>query len=174
MKGPEHPCIIVDTNVVLVSGGQHPDVTSGCVAECVLRLQLIMTDQVVVLDDGFEIVNEYLNKTDPKRQKTAGDVFALWVVRNWKNPKHCALVKLERGSDGEYSSLPQHPGLAGFDAADKKFIAVAAAHPAHPPILQATDSKWLDWAEPLRQCGVEVNFICPEDIERFHRKKFGE
>ncbi|WP_313303692.1 hypothetical protein [Stutzerimonas balearica] len=30
---------VIDTNVLLVANGQHPDASDDCVAECVKRLQ---------------------------------------------------------------------------------------------------------------------------------------
>jgi hypothetical protein len=72
-----------------------------------------------------------------------------------------------------FDSFPDHADLAMFDPPDRKFVAVACAHPQKPPILQATDSKWLDWAEPLKRCGITVEFICQDDIARFHANKFG-
>lgn len=51
--------------------------------------------------------------------------------------------------------------------------AVSAAHPDRPPIAQAADSKWLDWAPALQRHGIQVEFLCLVDIQRFHDKKFG-
>jgi hypothetical protein len=63
--------------------------------------------------------------------------------------------------------------LADFDAPDRKFVAVAAAHADRPPILQAADSKWLDWQDALKEHGITVELLCPQDIRRFHANKFG-
>lgn len=63
--------------------------------------------------------------------------------------------------------------LINFDAPDRKFVAVSAAHPDRPPIAQAADSKWLDWAPALQRHGIQVEFLCLVDIQRFHDKKFG-
>ena len=49
---------------------------------------------------------------------------------------------------------------------DRKFIAVACAHPEKPPILQAVDSQWWDFHNAFRQHGVTVEFICEDDIQR--------
>ena len=37
-----------------------------------------------------------------------------------------------------------------------------------PPILQAVDSKWLDFRDAFRRNGVVVEFICEDDIQRLH------
>ena len=163
---------IVDTNVILVAGGRHEDVSPECVSSCALVLKGIIDGGRIAIDEGFEVLSEYLNKTDPKRAKTPGDVFVKWVLRNRTNSSRCDLVVLEKNPEGGYAAFPVHPALVHFDAPDKKFVAVSAAHPQHPPILEAADSKWLDWAPALAEHGIEVKFICPADLHRFHEKKF--
>ena len=59
-----------------------------------------------------------------------------------------------------------------FDAPDRKFAAVAHAHPGKPPVWQAADSKWLNWWPALAAQGVRVDFLCPDDACRFYAKKF--
>jgi hypothetical protein len=54
------------------------------------------------------------------------------------------------------------PSLATFDPSDRKFVAVAVAHPEHPPILNATDSDWWDYREALAHHSVRVEFVCPD------------
>lgn len=164
---------IIDTNVVLVANGQHEEVGPDCVASCVLRLQSIMKNQRIALDDAFEILQEYQNKTQPKTANRPGDAFVKWALQNRSNIKRCDLVALVPHDERGYESFPEDDRLANFDPPDRKFVAVAAAHPVQPPILQATDSKWLNWHEALKDHGVSVEFLCPEDIQRFHSNKFG-
>jgi len=73
---------VIDTNVILVAGGRHEDMSPECVATCASRLAEIATHGRVALDEGYEILREYLNKNDPKRGKNAGEVFVKWVIRN--------------------------------------------------------------------------------------------
>ena len=165
---------VVDTNVIMVAGGRHPDVSPACVSSCAIKLEGIMDTGRVAIDEGFEILGEYLNKNDPKRPKGPGDAFVKWVLRNRSNSSRCDLVRLDRGEDGEYLAFPRHPQLADFDPSDKKFVAVSAAHVDHPPLLEAADSKWLDWAPALCENGIRVDFLCPDDLKRFHKKKLGK
>ncbi|UUZ67259.1 hypothetical protein LP416_20810 [Polaromonas sp. P2-4] len=58
---------VVDTNVILVANGQHQDVSPECVKTCALALQDVMRSGNLVLDDGFRILLEYQNKTQPKK-----------------------------------------------------------------------------------------------------------
>ena len=92
------------------------------------------------------------------------------VQRNWTNPEQCDLVSITPIDDSEdaFEEFPDDPALDGFDPADRKFIAVARAHPEKPPILQAVDSQWLDFHEAFRRNGVTVEFICEDDIQRLH------
>jgi len=63
--------------------------------------------------------------------------------------------------------------LEVFDKSDHKFVAAANAHPAKPPILQATDSKWWGWKDALMEVGITVQFLCPEYAEVKHAEKMG-
>ena len=44
---------VIDTNVLLVANGQHADVSPGCVAACVERLQAMQSGGVTVIDDTY-------------------------------------------------------------------------------------------------------------------------
>jgi len=165
---------VVDTNVILVANRQHPDVSRDCVAACALALQQIMAKGRIALDADFEILREYLNKTQPKTANRAGDAFVKWVLQNRANTQRCDQVAISPHPQRGYHSFPDDRRLKSFDPPDRKFVAVAAAHPKQPPVLQAADSKWLGWAPALRDHGVEVEFLCPRDIERFRASKAGE
>jgi hypothetical protein len=165
---------IIDTNVILVANGQHSDVSPDCVTACAIRLQAIMSGQRIALDDAFEILLEYQNKTSPKTANRPGDAFVKWALQNNANPKWCDLVVLTPHDDRVYDSFPEDARLDNFDPPDRKFVAVAAAHDEHPTILQAADSKWIDWEPALKDHGISVEFLCPADIQRFHSNKFGE
>jgi hypothetical protein len=165
--------VVVDTNVILVANRQHADVSEACVVACAQRLEAIMSGDRVALDDGYRILKEYQHKTTPGAGKRAGDVFVKWLLRNTENARRCAQVALVEHPERGFESFPDDARLSSFDPSDRKFVAVAAAHPDAPPIAQATDSKWLGWAPALREHGVEVDFICPADIQGFDDKKKG-
>ena len=61
-----------------------------------------------------------------------------------------------------YREFPDDGELAGFDLADRKFVAVARAAGTHPPILNASDTDWWNDREALARNGVRVEFLCPE------------
>lgn len=164
---------VVDTNVVLVANGQHPDISAECVTACVRKLQQLMKQGRLALDEQRQIVNEYLRKTQPKTGNRPGDAFVKWALRNFSNSKHVSLVALHDHESRGFASFPDDDDLTSFDSSDRKFVAVAYAHPAKPPILQAADSKWLDWSPALKRHQIEVEFLCKADVNRFHKKKFG-
>lgn len=164
---------VVDTNVVLVANGQHADVSSVCVKTCVLTLQSIMRTGKLALDEGFLILHEYQNKTQPKKGNRPGDAFVKWALNNRCNAKKVDQVPLLEHHERGFESFPDDADLVSFDSPDRKFVAVSGAHPDKPSIAQAADSKWLDWAPALHRHGIKVDFLCQADIQQFHENKFG-
>jgi hypothetical protein len=72
-----------------------------------------------------------------------------WVHDNrWGLPDTDRVTITKNGES--YDQFPDHNGLNDFDNSDRKFIAVANTHPAKPPVLQATDSKWWGWKDALK------------------------
>jgi hypothetical protein len=163
---------VVDTNVVLVANGQHADVSPECVKNCALVLEKIMKSGRLVLDDGFRILLEYQNKTQPKKGNRPGDAFVKWALNNKCNVKWVDQVTLVEHDERGFESFPHDADLVNFDDPDRKFVSVSGAHPNKPSIAQAADSKWLDWAPALKRHGIKVDFICKSDIQRFHDNKF--
>lgn len=162
---------IVDTNVILVANGQHDDVSPPGVSACALKLQAIMAGGRIALDHAFEILLEYQNKTTPKLSNRPGDAFVKWALQNNANTTKCDRIELNAHPSRGYDSFPDDARISNFDPPDRKFVAVASAHPEKPPILQAADSKWLGWEPALNDHGIQVDFLCPADILRFQAKK---
>lgn len=165
---------IVDTNVILIANRQHQNVSPQCIENCTVALQSLMQKGRLALDDCFRILKEYQNKTQPNKGKGPGDIFVKWALQNNANPTRCDRVPIIEHTKRGFESFPDDADLANFDTADRKFVAVAAAHQTHPPILQAADSKWLGWYPVLKRHGVQVEFLCKADIKRFHKKKTGK
>lgn len=163
---------VIDTNVLLVANGQHKDVSEDCEVECVNRLLSIQQSGIVVIDDGYRILGEYQHKTSLNPPKGVGDVFLKWLLRQAGNPARVEQLSLTESADNEYAEFPDAALQAVFDAPDRKFAAVAYAHPDKPPVWQAADCKWLDWWPALRAKGVRVEFLCPDDACEFYRNKF--
>ena len=157
--------VIVDTNVAWVASDKSEQASEDCVATCVEKLEQINNDEMkLALDRERRIIDEYqrLEQTGPY---SIGYQFYKWVEMNWSNPERCDLVSitLVDGLEINFEEFPDDPALADFDPDDRKFIAVACAHPQKPPILQAVDEKWRDFLDALHQNGVTVEYLC-EDV----------
>lgn len=163
--------VVVDTNVLLIANRRHEDVSDECVEVCAQRLLAIKKNGVIAIDDGYRILREYLGKTHPNGPKGPGDVFLKWLLQNQRNPERCCTVAITETHPDNFAEFPVDPVLVNFDPPDRKFVAVAAAHPDRPPLLQGADSKWLGWQPALRCNGIEVEFICEADIRRFQTNK---
>lgn len=163
---------VIDTNVLLVANEQHVGVSADCVTECVQRLQAMEKSGVTVIDDGFRILGEYQRKTSLNPAKGVGDVFLKWLLRQAGNPSRVDKVGLTELAENEFAEFPDASLQSAFDAPDRKFAAVAHAHPDKPPIWQAADCKWLDWWPALQAKGVHVEFLCSADACGFYLKKF--
>ena len=160
--------VVADTNVAVVANALSEQASEDCVETCAERLEGIMRGEVkLVLDDDWQILGEYAQNLH-STGTDVGDRFLRWVLRNWRNPQRCDLVHITPvdGSENEFEEFPDDPALDGFDPDDRKFIAVAVAHPEKPPILQAVDSQWWDFRDAFRRNGVTVEFICEDDIQR--------
>lgn len=162
---------VIDTNVLLVANEQHDDASPDCVTRCIERLQAIQKSGIIIVDDNFRILSEYKNKTSLHPPKGVGDVFLKWLLRHSANPR-VEQISLTETRPNHFDEFPDRDLEPSFDAPDRKFVAVANAHPEKPPIWQAVDCKWLDWWPTLQRHGIKVEFLCPDDICSFYTKKF--
>lgn len=161
--------VIIDTNVPLVANGKTEQASPECRLACTKRLSEVQQRGIVVLDNGWHILREYQKKLNGRGQPGVGDAFLKWLLTNWANPKHCKLIAItplsESKEETNFAEFPDDPLLMGFDPSDRKFVAVAMAHPEHPPILNATDTDWQIYHKALEKY-VQIEFLCPEMMER--------
>jgi len=166
---------VVDTNVPIVANGRSEQASPECVSTCAVRLNELMRKGKLVLDDGKRILKEYMANLEygGHRQAMPGDAFLKWVYINYSNPEKCELIQITPKDSDEidFVEFPSDPELMNFDPTDKKFIAVALAHPEKPPILQAVDTQWWVMKEPLSRAGITIDFLCEKDIKLLLRKK---
>ena len=165
--------VVVDTNVLLVANGAAPSHSNSCSLACASKLLEIRQTGQVVLDYGYEVLTEYAKNQPVKVQLGLGFQFWKWLLNTRNSAEHCSYVKITKTDDKGYREFPDHPGLANFDPSDRKFIAITVAHGSLPPIMQASDSKWVGWQIPLSECGITVDFLCPAEIKAKFRKKMG-
>lgn len=164
---------VIDTNVLVTANGDNEPASVRCVAACGAALQQVQQTGHVFVDAAGAIVAEYRSNLAPFGQPRAGNVFLKWLLTNEHNPARVTRVALtpRPGDVSDFEELPPPPGEVRYDPADRKFLAVSAAHAEHPPVLQALDSKWWGWTDALRACGVTIRFLCPGEIAAKHREK---
>lgn len=152
---------VVDTNVLCVANRRTPHASAQCVQQTVRALQTVSTTGHLVLDRGLLIMSEYRGCANAG-QPGVGDAFLKWVLTNWANRERCTLVTITPNADRQFEEFPNNPALTGFDRDDRKFVAVALAHPELPPILNAVDTDWWEFREALETHGVRIEFLCPD------------
>ena len=162
--------VIVDTNVAVVASKDSDELSEDdpfkeCVTTCVERLEQINSDEMkLALDSERRIIDEYRRNLESMNRFSMGFQFYRWVERNWTNPERCDLIEITPvdGPKINFEEFPNDPDLDDFDDDDRKFIAVARAHPDNPPIWQAVDSKWRGFLDILRENDVTVEYICED------------
>jgi hypothetical protein len=157
--------LIVDTNVGVVANEREAHASPECVIACVDALERIVAGRArLVLDDGWEILKEYMRYMSSSGQPGPGDAFVKWALNNLANPDRCECVPLDMGV------FPIDPDLAAFDPADRKFVALALASDSRPAIANAVDSDWWHFREALQRAGVEVIFLCPDRVTAWEQR----
>jgi len=161
---------VVDTNVAAVANAEDNH-APNCVIACIGYLRDMCASGMIVLDDDWRILQEYGGRLRSGGQPGVGDAFYKWVLTNRANPDRCTLARITPHPARGFEEFPDDPDLRGFDPDDRKFIAVACAHPDDPPVAQALDSEWWGFRKALDANGVTVNFLCPRAIARLHKGK---
>jgi len=169
--------VVIDTNVLMVANEEFPpeQADEACVRTCLDRLVAIQSGnsgERVVLDTDDRLIGEYGDTLKSSHQPSTGHAFLYWLYQVGWNPSHCDRIAITcRDEDSQcFDEFPEHDGLADFDVSDRKFVAVTNAHPAKPPILQAVDTKWITWEQALSECGLRLEWLCPETANRLYQE----
>ncbi len=162
--------VVVDTNVPIAANGGSEQASPDCVLACVQHIEQITREGMLVLDDRWYIIREYMHRLHSSGQPGVGDAFLRWVLINQANPARCDLVKItpvdvNNPNGTDFAEFPNDPALGKFDRDDRKFVAVAIAHPEHPPILEAVDFKWWNFKDVLYTHSVMIEFLCKEEMQ---------
>ncbi|MFT3660054.1 MAG: hypothetical protein QM809_01285 [Gordonia sp. (in: high G+C Gram-positive bacteria)] len=162
---------VVDTNVALVVKfpDEHPP---ALVDACEEFLEEVLTRRLtVVTDEGGEIVEEYFHQLSRSGGPSLGDAFARYVHdhRYGWDPELRPDIVPAAGLENIYRVLDGDD--AEIDPSDRKFV--AAAKVAGVPVVESTDTKWLDWGPVLARHGVVVEWIDERAIRIAYREKFG-
>lgn len=174
MRKKPKPISVIDTNVALIANlaasAQTKEILPVDILKCVEIIEETVANKSIVIDDNNEIVNEYSHKLSFKGQPGVGYRFFKWLHDNQYCHPASQRVPIHR-SGNSYQEFPDISELSEFDLSDRKFVAVSNAHPLHPPIYQATDSKWWGWKDALSSVGISVVFLSEEYIKEKYKKK---
>lgn len=155
--------VVIDTNVLVVANDKAEQAGPDCVLACIAALEQAMQRKLILVDSGMRILDEYRRQASLAGQPGLGDAFLKWLWSNQANPHHCVQVEItpKEIDPEDFEEFPADPCLAGFDRADRKFVAVALASGKTPTILDATDSDWWNFRIPLQANGLQIEFLCP-------------
>ncbi|WP_422443917.1 MULTISPECIES: hypothetical protein [unclassified Endozoicomonas] len=172
---------VVDTNVLIVASGEHPDspfssdrhpVEDAGEAEKVLEwlMDFELSGGRMVSDYDYEIFGEY-------EKKLTEQDYGLMVRRTKFDRNEIDYVALEWEDDpanpDKVAVLPKQLKDVVHDLADRKMIAAclkANEDGMACTLVNACDTDWYDWQKQLEVAGVEVEQI----IEEWSRKKWKE
>ncbi len=165
------PCVILDTNVLVVANGNASHASIECQIACIESLDTIRQSSIVVLDENDLIFNEYMHYASLSGHPGVGDAFLKWIFTNKHNPKYCRFVAITPDEQREFVEFPDDPDLATFDRSDRKFVAVAIVHERMyeeaATILNATDSDWWHVYTALARHGIRIRFLCDDQRQKW-------
>jgi hypothetical protein len=155
--------VVIDTNVGVAANGNSPQADQACRSASAAALRDARANSIVVIDDGFRILREYINNVSRGGQPGAGTRFVQCLLQNQRNPTVCEQVRITPGPAlDDFLEFPNDPELEGFDLSDRKFVAVARASANRPTILNAVDTRsWPRYREHLARHDVHVECLCP-------------
>lgn len=174
MSGVPVRCVI-DTNVAVTANGENDAAGPKCVVASARALQAVIASGHLFIDHSGLILLEYRKYLRARGEPGPGDVFLKWLLTHeWGETRVTRVVITpKRENAAEFAELPTPSDGTVYDSSDLKFLAVAAAHPEHPPILQALDSKWWGWRKALSDASVTIYFLCEDEIAKIYETKMG-
>lgn len=159
--------VIIDTNVLVVANARTAlHATEDCIIACTRFLNTIKDEGHLVIDDAFEIITEYRKQVNQSGQTGVGDAFLKWVLTNLQNEARCTCVHITQHRLRAYEEFPDVSALERFDRSDRKFVAIALAHPDRPAIANAVDRDWIEFGSELSAYGIKVLQLCEIALRR--------
>ncbi|WP_299734859.1 hypothetical protein [uncultured Endozoicomonas sp.] len=172
---------VVDTNVLIVASGEHPEspfssdmhpVEDASEAEKVLEwLEDFETgNDHMVVDDDWQILGEYQNKLT--EQDYGHRVVFEKMSRGEMDFVHIEWVE-DNSHPDKVAVLNEPLNSVIHDLADTKIVAACLKSIEHNmpcTIINACDTDWYDWQVHLEAAGVQVEQL----IESWSRKKWKE
>lgn len=176
----DNSLVIIDTNVICEAGRTDYEMDSSlavrCTEMCIDFIYNFIKSPTsrLVLDTGWEIVREYERNISKSGQPTLANRFMLWLYAYLSKIPAEDLIDIQKKGQDLYETFPLDDRLKDFDPRDRKFIALANVHSAHPPIIQGTDCKWWGFKDIFREYGIEICFLCEDYIKDTFQRKIGE
>ena len=168
------PHKVIDTNVPLTATGLNDDASDVCRADCEVFIERVLLGElVVVIDDEYEILDEYSKKAP--RQGRSEDLAGRFLIHLYQHQGNEALVRmvvLPKTADGDFLDYPDNEGswktdaprCKQFDEDDKKWVALARRFKIDTgedsPIVNAGDRCWLAFESHLNATGIMLEFLC--------------
>jgi hypothetical protein len=164
MATVDDDCLVIDTNVLAVAEGLHPEASEQCVANAIAVLELLDAGKVLAVDSEDQILQEYLGAMTQSQGSGPGVKLASLLWRSRWNGRMCRPIAITPHATriGSFYEVPEP--LHDLDADDLKFVAVAMAEGSSPPIVQAVDTEWWLRRKEFASCGIDVQFICMADL----------
>ena len=158
---------VVDTNVAIVASRRGIHADERCQLACVEKLESVVAQDVVAIDDGLAILAEYGRYLQPSGMPGTGDMFYKHVLNFLHRPGRVRMVAVTPSKDPGrgFEELPENT----FDPSDRKFLAVAVV--AKAVVLNATDSDWGEHEALMDRLGVEVSQLCPQHASKARREQ---
>ena len=152
---------VVDTNVPIAANGRDTHVDGQCVLACVNRLEDVLQNAQIVIDDGGEILQEYSRRLNWSGAPGMGDAFFKHVFNFQYQPDRVRRVVVTPAGEESrgYEELP----VNHFDPSDRKFLATAVVSKA--TVLNAADSDWQEHHDLTAALGVTVCELCPHELK---------
>lgn len=153
---------VVDTNVPIVANGHSPQADDQCRLTCIRKLEHLMEEGTVAIDNKDIILEEYIGSVRPAGGQKVGDRFVIHVINHQYGEKRVQRTAVTPSDDDRrgYEELPVNQ----FDRSDRKFLAVAVV--ANAVVLNAMDSDWNEHEDLMDELGVDVEQLCPQHAVR--------
>ncbi len=152
--------VVVDTNVLLVANKMNEQASPQCILSCIKIIRQIREQEYKLVLDDLELILFEYGKKLKAGPSGSGKVFYEWLK---SNRHHCDRVSIKLiENENNFEEFPKDEALIKFHDDDRKFVAVALAHPDKPSILNAVDTDWADYEAALTKHGIKIDFLCPE------------
>ena len=154
---------VVDTNVAIAANGRNTHADLECQLECIKKLENICRQQVVVVDDGNLIFDEYKGYLNFAGVPGVGDMFFRYLFNHGYDETRVRRIPITPCSDDRFGfkELPEND----LDKSDRKFLAAALV--AQATILNATDGDWSEQEALTKSLGVTVQQLCPQHASKY-------